>query len=73
MARLILPGDPEFDIALATPPPDWKIQSAKVGYQVDYVMDAEKGIFRTATQEELNEYLYGGEYEELVDFEDEWD
>lgn len=74
---LILPGDPDFDLALATPPPDWVVKQQCCSEPVNFVMDAQTGIFRTATQEELTEYLYGGEYEEVMgeEFEEmeEWD
>lgn len=64
--NLILPGDPLFDITLATPPPDWKIKQEMSGDAINYVMDAETGLFRTATTQELEEYFYGGEYDEVM-------
>lgn len=66
MSSLILPGDPEFDLTLATPPPDWKIKAQKSGEGVNFVLDYETGLFRSATQKELMEYLWGGEYDELM-------
>lgn len=74
---LILPGHPLFDLTLATPPPDWKVKQECCNEAVNFVKDAQTGIFRTATHEELTDYLYGGEYDEVMgedlDFEEEWD
>lgn len=72
---LILPGHPLFDITLATPPPDWKVKQQGVSDPLNFVKDALTGIFRTVTPDELEEYLYGGEYDEVigeVEEEEEW-
>ncbi|MGL5872844.1 MAG: hypothetical protein ACRC2R_10835 [Xenococcaceae cyanobacterium] len=66
-SKLILPGHPLFDITLATPPPDWKALAHSEGEMPDFVMDATTGLFRTATADELEEYLSGGEYDEVFD------
>ena len=63
---IILPGHPLFDITLATPPPDWVAKQQVTNEPVNFVKDCETGIFRTATFEELQEYLLGGEYEEVM-------
>lgn len=65
-SKLILPGHPLFDLTLATPPPDWKAIAQSEGEMVDFVLDAQTGLFRTATAEELEEYLSSGEYEEAI-------
>lgn len=74
---LILPGHPLFDLWLATPPPDWRLKQEKANEAVDFVKDVETGIFRSVTQQELMEYLLGGEYDELMLESDEeygdWD
>lgn len=70
---LILPDDPEFNIALATPPPDWKVKQELSGSEINFVLDAQTGIFRTATQSELEEYLYGGEYDSIFDSQLDYD
>lgn len=71
MVDLILPGDPLFDITLATPPPAWKVQQQLTSDPLNFVVDAESGLLRVATPEELTEYLYGGEYDEVMGEEDE--
>lgn len=62
---IITPSHPLFNYWLHTPPPDWRSISEKSGEAVNFVMDAETGIFRTATEAELEDYLLGGEYDEL--------
>lgn len=69
---LILPGHPLFDITLATPPPDWQIKQEKSNEGINFVKDVETGIFRSVNQQELMEYLLGGEYEEVMN-ENEWE
>jgi hypothetical protein len=55
---LLLPGDEEFDFILQnTPPPG----SGRV-----YVTDL-SGMIRSVDDEELEEYLEGGEYQERLD------
>lgn len=70
---IILPGHPLFDITLATPPPDWKVKQEKSGNAINFVKDGETGMFRSVTPEELYEYLLGGEYDEVIGDEEEWD
>lgn len=69
---IILPGNPLFDMTLATPPPDWKVKQEKSGGAINFVKDEETGIFRSVTPDELMEYLLGGEYDEVIG-EEEWD
>lgn len=73
--ELILPGHPLFDITLATPPPDWKIKQQGVSDPLNFIKDSSSGVFRTVTPKELDEYLWGGEYDEVMGEgeEDEWD
>ena len=63
---IILPGHPLFDITLATPPPDWRYKQERTCEPLNFVKDSVTGIFRTANPEELDDYLYGGEYDELM-------
>lgn len=75
MSFLILPGHPLFDITLAMPPPVWKVHQQMTNECLNFVVDAESGILRIANPDELDEYLYGGEYDEVMgdeldDFED---
>lgn len=55
---LILPNDPLFDWTLATAPPPGS-QGADF-----LVADSESGILRPATNSELQDYLFGGEYDD---------
>ncbi|MCG9886494.1 MAG: hypothetical protein MH825_13175 [Cyanobacteria bacterium] len=57
---IILPGDPLFDLTLATiPPPGSR--------GVDFlVADSESGILRPANYADLVEYMEGGEYEKRM-------
>jgi hypothetical protein len=65
---LILPGDPEFDILAATPPPDLKGNDET---NLSYVIGHD-GIPRAvSSQRELDEYLLGGEYEEVIESYDD--
>lgn len=72
---LLLPGHPLFNLILATPPPDYNQKLQSCGEAVSFAMDAEKGIFRCVDPFELEEYLEGGEYDEInedLDEEDEY-
>lgn len=71
--ELILPGHPLFDQTLATPPPNWREQMHQSNGQGFYVADASSGVLRPATMAELDEYLYGGEYDERLDSLDDDD
>ena len=66
MTRLILPGNPLFDITLLTPRPDWREKANADGNTYAFVVDADSGLTRPATSQELEEYLYGGEYDERL-------
>lgn len=54
---IILPGDPEFDATLAGTLPPVE-QPAPF-----YIARGEHQILEPATEDELIEYLYGGEYD----------
>ncbi len=74
MSRLILPGNPLFDITLLTPRPDWQDKASADGDTYAFVVDADNGLTRPATSQELEEYLYGGEYDEcLAQIDDDLD
>ena len=66
MNRLILPGDPLFDLTLATPPPDWGQVAAKDGNTYAFVAELGSGLMRPVTQSELVDYLEGGEYDDRM-------
>jgi hypothetical protein len=63
--NIILPGDPEFDWTLITPPPDWRQAAAKDPDGFAFVVES-CGLVRVATGDDLEEYLYGGEYDERL-------
>lgn len=75
MPLLLLPGDPGFSETLALNPPPSPNHQGNI-----FVMGAE-GLLRFADDADLEEYLLGGEYDEIMgdqdlDFEegeeDEW-
>ena len=68
MSQLLLPGDPLFDVVLSTPL-DWMQQhySNGIGQQCAMVADAETGVLRPASASELEDYLFGGEYDERME------
>jgi hypothetical protein len=75
---IILPGDPEFDLTLATSiPPDWKYASSIDPDGFGFAAAPGSGIFRPLTSADLEDYLYGGEYEERMNeiggLTEEWD
>lgn len=66
--NLILPGDPEFDETLGTSlPPGWEKVADKINQACTFVVDPHSGIMRPATPDELDDYLYGGEYQERLE------
>ena len=75
-SSLILPGDPLFDWTLATAkPPGWQQSAAQTGEQVAFVASVGSGILRPASRQEMNDYLYGGEYDdrlEEIEETEEW-
>lgn len=67
MGELILPGDPEFDETLGIAlPPGWEDYANHLGEACSFVVDPHSGLMRPASPEELDDYLYGGEYEERL-------
>lgn len=68
MAGLILPGNPLFDLTLATAiPPGWRQASEACSAQVAFVAESGSGLLRPASPQELEDYLAGGEYDERMD------
>jgi hypothetical protein len=65
---LIFPGDPEFDLWMYRQlPPDWRAYSDKLSQQCFFVASVDSGLLRPASRDELDDYLYGGEYDERMD------
>lgn len=73
MSKLILPGDPQFDRTLAmAPPPNWREIAARNTGEFAFIMRSDSGLMEPVSHRELDEYLYGGEYEERLEaIEDE--
>lgn len=63
---LILPGDPLFADTLACPPPNWQAIAASNSGRFAIVARAGSGILEAVPQQEVDEYLEGGEYAERL-------
>lgn len=59
---LILPGDPEFDRTLSSPPPNWRSVAARHRGEFAFVARSGSGLLEPVSYQELDEYLEGGEY-----------
>ncbi|MGK7899770.1 MAG: hypothetical protein AB4372_40670 [Xenococcus sp. (in: cyanobacteria)] len=69
MGKLLLPGDPGFYETLHSRlPPGW-IDRAGVDFANAFAVRAESYCLEPLSQKELDEYLYGGEYDELEEYE----
>lgn len=65
------PDSPFFDeILQSTPPPGWRKQIDSDHSGV-FVCNGVTGIMRPATHDELIEYVEGGEYDEILEGEEE--
>lgn len=63
-SHLVLPGDPRFDETLGVClPPGWQREADRLCGEFAFVADVETGILRPCSADELEDYLYGGEYE----------
>ncbi|MEM9118222.1 MAG: hypothetical protein AAGD09_10110 [Cyanobacteria bacterium P01_F01_bin.56] len=65
---LILPGHPLFHRTTDTAiPPEWQELAASMGQLPNFIVDAATGLMRPAqNQQELDDYLDGGEYEQRL-------
>jgi len=67
MSNLILPGNPLFDLTLETiPPPGWQ-NHPNDGEGVAMVVDSQSGLLRPVNEQEMIDYVWGGEYEERLE------
>ncbi len=67
MNRLILPGNPLFDLTLTSSlPPGWVETAVKDGEQCAFVV-RDSGLMEPVTSADLDEYLLGGEYQARLD------
>lgn len=65
---LILPGDPEFNLALGAMPPNWQQARESSDGQFALVVRAgSAGLLEPISGAELEEYLEGGEWDEVLD------
>lgn len=72
--RLLLPGDPGFQEILGMAvPPGWQQSAAGLSGDFAFVADAHTGLLRTASFDELDDYIEGGEYEERLRNSDQGD
>lgn len=62
---ILLPGDPGFNqTLLLSRPPGWQQVAAKNGNGAAMVEDSSTGIMKPVDEKGLEEYMYGGEYDE---------
>jgi DNA/RNA endonuclease G (NUC1) len=57
---LILPDHPDFNRWLAIPPPSTNNSA--------FVAEIESGVLKEANEKEFIEYVFGGEYDERLEF-----
>lgn len=63
---LLLPNNPLFDLTLLLARrPDYLEVEKRTGEQACFVAE-ESGLLRPATYDEMYDYLYGGEYDEVM-------
>lgn len=60
VSPLLLPGQPGFNQILATPPPDPR-------RGVNYVVRTDSSLMEAVGDDDLEDYLQGGEYDERLD------
>lgn len=61
--RIILPGDPEFDLTLAVNlPPNWGQVAHQTSGQYVTVARADSGVLESVGESDFLDYLHGGEY-----------
>ena len=65
MTALILPGSVEYQLALATIPPDWKQTADQHGTFA--LIGDEFGLMWSVSGVEAREYMLGGEYFEQLE------
>lgn len=65
---LILPGSIEFDLALGVLPPNWQQERSSTSEPFALVVRADgPGFLEPLSGEALEEYLEGGEWDEVLD------
>lgn len=71
--EIILPGDREYYETLLTLPPDRESFATRTCGEFSTVMDYETGLLRYVTFNELDEYLNGGEYDLVMEDNEQLD
>lgn len=65
--KILLPGEPGFAETMATAmQPGWQEMRAKADNQFAFGLN-HQGLMIPLSDKELNEYLYGGEYDEVME------
>jgi hypothetical protein len=64
-SRIILPGSSEYQLTLATLPPDWKQVANQHGTFA--LIGDESGLLRAVGGQEAREYMLGGEFFEHLE------
>lgn len=67
MSDLILPGCPEFNLALGSFPPGWQRERDRLSGEFAFVVRPGVGIWEPVGPDALDEYLLGGEYDERLE------
>lgn len=67
MSDIILPGSYGFDLTLATLPPNWGSVAAQTNGEFAMIAREGTGILEAVAWEEAMEYVWGGEYDEVLE------
>lgn len=71
MTQLILPSHPDFIPTLQAAPFFWQeIQKDKC-QTISYVVDSESGVLKPVNEKDLEEYMFGGELDEVIEEQEE--
>lgn len=69
---IIIPENPKFQETLDNIPFFFGKLQSESNEMLNLVVDSETRLMRTASEKEFTEYLWGGEYDQLLsDYEDE--
>lgn len=71
MTLLILPDHPEFFPTLQAAPFFWQEIQRDKCETISYVLDSESGLLRPVQEKDLEEYILGGELDEVIQQQEE--
>ena len=71
MTQLILPGHPDFTPTLQAAPFFWQEMQKDKCQTISYVVDSESGLLRPVKEDDLEEYVYGGELDKVIEQQEE--